>query len=276
MNAVRRTSFHVEEEKHLLRALLYFDIFDYPLTALEVAKFSGAARPSLAQELLDKLEASKIVFQSEGFYSIQNNPALVLRRLKGNALAATKMKTAERFARIVSRFPFVRAVMLSGSISKNYMEEKSDIDYFIITEENRLWIVRTALALFRRVFLFNSHKNLCTNYFIDRHNLEIAEQNIFTAVELRTMIPLFGRDVVNNFYKANEWATSFLPNYSSNGADVNGRNSLLKKTTERLFAFKTIDKLNDWLMNRTIAYWKRKYQPQMASADFKIAFRSTV
>src|SRR6185369_15787589 len=184
MNAALQSSYFSEEEKNFLKALLYFDIFYYPLTAEEVVRFSPVVVNSSPYHFLERLVSQKLLFQFQNFYSLQDDSQLAVRRFKGNALANKKMKTARRFSKLVSLFPFVRAVMLSGSISKNYMDENSDIDFFIVTEVNRLWVVRTALAIFRRIFLFNSHKNLCTNYFVDNHNLEIRDKNIFTAIEL--------------------------------------------------------------------------------------------
>ena len=54
----------------------------------------------------------------------------VERRLKGEEHAADALKTAMKYTARISRFPFVRGVSLSGSLSKNYMDSESDIDYF--------------------------------------------------------------------------------------------------------------------------------------------------
>lgn len=275
MNAARQTSYIEAQEKHFLRALLYFDIFDYPLTAAEVVQYSPAVINFSTERFLENLVSRKILFRFENFYSLQDDPRLAVRRMKGNALAEKKMKTAKRFSRLISLVPFVRAVMLSGSISKGYMDENSDIDYFIVTETNRLWIARTMLAIFRRVFLFNSHKNLCTNYFIDNHNLEIGEKNIFTAIELRTTKPMFGASTIEKFHAANAWALSFLPNFVlQNGTASNG-DFFLKTTVEKIFSLRMVDHFNAWLMKKSLDYWKRKYGQIVHPTDFEIAFRST-
>ena len=53
-------------------------------------------------------------------------------------------------ASIIAAFPFVRAVGISGSLSKQYADENSDIDYFIITAANRLWIAKNLPAYFQK------------------------------------------------------------------------------------------------------------------------------
>jgi len=275
MNAALQSSYFSEEEKNFLKALLYFDIFNYPLTAEEVVRFSPVVVNSSPYHFLERLVSQKLLFQFQNFYSLQDDSQLAVRRFKGNALANKKMKTARRFSKLVSLFPFVRAVMLSGSISKNYMDENSDIDYFIITEANRLWIVRTALVLFRRIFLFNSRKNLCTNYFVDSQNLEIIDKNIFTAIELCTTKPMFGQYTIEKFQAANTWAFLFLPNFRLENGAIPNKEFFLKTMAEKIFSFKAINRFNEWLMNKSIAHWKRRYPHEVHPTDFEIAFRST-
>jgi predicted nucleotidyltransferase len=275
MNAARQPVSFVEEEKHILRTLLYFDIFNYPINEKEIIRFSRSPFDFSISQILENLSAQRIIFKFQNFYSLHDEPKLVLRRLKGNELAEKKIKTANRFSRLIASFPFVRAVMLSGSISKGYMDEESDIDYFIITEANRLWFVRTALALFRRIFLFNSHRNLCTNYFIDCENLEIVEKNIFTAIELCTLKSMFGKSEIKKFQSCNEWTLSYLPNAQLENVEIKAESFLLKRAIEGILSLKIIDLFNEWLMHKTILYWNKKYRSHLDSGDFEIAFRST-
>jgi hypothetical protein len=261
------------EEKSFLRALLYFDIFSYPLTEQELIQFS----PSLVQqpaEVLKKLTQEELIFKVGDFYSLQNEPLLVERRLKGNALADKRMKNAHRFSKIVAAFPFVRAVLLSGSISKGYMDEKSDIDYFIITEAERLWIVRTALAVFRRVFLFNSHRHLCTNYFIDTDNLLIPDQNYFTAIELCTVVPMFGNSVIERFRADNLWVKNFLPACHHRSFESNENHFFLKRFFEKITPPRFASMLNLWFMKSTLRHWRKTYASELSTNDFEIAFRT--
>lgn len=262
----------IQAEKSILRALLYFEIFNYPLTAQEIACFSDCASPSLAAHL-ESLEKNNLVFKSDHFYSLQSDPSPIRRRKNGNALAEIKLKTAQRFSRVISWFPFVRAVMLSGSISKGYMDEKSDIDYFIITKPGRLWMVRTSMALFRRVFLFNSHQNFCTNYFVDETALEIEEKNIYTAVEIITLKPMFGKVTVDRFQEANRWCQHYFPNrVIPNG--INKKNEVwLKKAAEKILSHSWFDKLDTFLMNHSVKRWNKIYG-HYDQKDFKIAFQS--
>jgi len=82
------------------------------------------------------------------FYCLFNNYALAERRKKGNDAAAKLLKKADKAANFIAAFPFVKGVAISGSLSKKFADEDADIDFFIITAANRLWLARTFLHLF--------------------------------------------------------------------------------------------------------------------------------
>ncbi|MCZ7615831.1 MAG: nucleotidyltransferase domain-containing protein [Ignavibacteriaceae bacterium] len=135
----------------VIRTLAYYDIFYYPLTADEIYHNLGDNHTSIVEveNILEKLSADKLVFRKGKFYQLNNNDEFIVRREKGNKLAEKRLKTAQRVSGIVSRFPFIRGIMLSGSISKGFMEEDSDIDYFVITHPDRVWISRLILMLLK-------------------------------------------------------------------------------------------------------------------------------
>ena len=143
--------------KHdILATLSYFDIFDYPLTQGEIYQFLGKSH--LQPEFhvgLNQLVFESWIYKFDEFYTLQDNYSLVSRRRKGNARAREMLRTAEKIAGFLSGFPFVRGIAVSGSLSKNFADENSDIDFFIIMAPNRLWLGRTILHCFKKLtFLF--------------------------------------------------------------------------------------------------------------------------
>lgn len=263
----------------MLRTLLYFDIFNYPLKTDEIIRFLGTPNIRSMQALheqLDDLVAQKQVFRFGEFYSMQDDETLVERRKKGNGEAERCLALAFRKAKLIASFPFVRGVLASGSLSKGYMDEKSDLDFFIITKPGRLWIARTLLVMYKRIFLFNSHKYFCVNYFIDSDHLEIEEKNLFTATELATVIPLYGKEHYENLHRKNHWLLNFFPNYKLRPTkDV----SASTVGTFRAFIERVIDSLGgDWFeqhfMRMTWERWMKMYGDQYSQGDFKVAFKT--
>lgn len=263
-------------ETGVIRTLLYFDIFHYPLTLEEVVKFHPLKHHRKdVVHAISFLRNKLVVFKHDNYYSLHPDNGFVQRRKAGNELAKKRLKTAKKFSWLISQFPFVKAIMLSGSLSKDYMEANSDIDYFIITEPGRLWLTRGFLALFKRLFLLNSHKFFCTNYLIDSQSLEIEEKNIYTAIETATLIPVYGKELYAKFINKNQWTKHHLPNLElQRTAFITENVSGIKIFIERIFSGKMGEKLDLLFMKLAMQRWKKKFGNSFSSADFELAFKS--
>ena len=90
------------------------------------------------------------------------DPSILNRRIQGEQKAEEALKIARKQANFIAKFPYVQSVCVSGSLSKNYFDKKSDIDFFIITTPNRLWICRSLLVAWKKIFLMNSFSNYFT------------------------------------------------------------------------------------------------------------------
>ena len=250
----------VMKEK-LVSTLLYFDIFSYPLTQEELLLFAGIPQSQAAKALqdLEELVARCMLNYTRGFYYVGNNDSLIDKRIKGNERARSRMRAARFHSRIISHFPFVRAVMLSGSISKGYMGKRDDIDYFIVTKPGRLWIARTLLVLFKKIFLFNSYRNFCINYFVDEDNLHIHEKNRFTATEIAFLVPVYKKEVHRKMLKANRWIEQYYPLFSQNGEHPIEKDSLFKRFFELLLDNKLGDRLEGYLLELSQKVIQKKF-----------------
>jgi len=265
-------------DEHILRTLLYYDIFHYPLKADEVRRFLGAPleHEDYVHSRLKVLTAHRYISQFGDFFGIQDSEHDAVRRAKGNAEAERLTGLARKKARFIGSFPFVRGVMASGSLSKGYMDEKSDLDFFIVTAPGRLWIARTLLVMYKRIFLFNSHKYFCVNYFVDEHHLEIEEKNLFTATELATALPLYGPEHYSNLLKANPWLTDFFPNFRPRPTDDVARSKQrgIKKILEACFNLAPFSRLDHHFKKMTLQRWEKLYRREYSDADFRVAFKT--
>ncbi|MEL7003069.1 MAG: nucleotidyltransferase domain-containing protein [Bacteroidota bacterium] len=266
------------EPSFIVKTLMYFDIFDYPINREEILKFAFEPidKPNEIDGLLDRLVSQKLIFKHGEFYGMQDDPSLVERRLKGNAMAEGKIKLSYRISRLIYQFPFVRGVMLSGSISKGYMDEKSDIDYFIITAPERLWVARMLLVLFKRIFFFNSHKYFCVNYFIDTDHLEIEEKNRFTAIESVTLIPTVCTTLYTYFRQSNDWAKNYFPNFPSRDKSSiqNPKTGPIKYLLELCLNNRLGNALDRYFMKITLRRWNQKFKGSYSDEDFEVAFKT--
>jgi hypothetical protein len=245
-----------------LKVLAYFDLFNYPVTTEEIRFFlDKEVRESDLQAGLEALIDQRILFRLEGFFALRDEPKMVERRLKGNKHADELLKIAAKGSRLLFQFPFVRAVGISGSLSKHYADEHADIDYFIITRSNRLWIARTFMHLFKKLSYLTGRQHwYCMNYYVDEEALEIEEKNIFTATELITLLPACGNGSLTKFFDANDWVTNYLPHYRDRQrqAIANTYPGRIKKALEWLFDNRAGDWLDDYLRRLTTRRWQKK------------------
>jgi hypothetical protein len=246
----------------ILRVLIYFDLFDHPLTERELRCFTpGHPTDQDWADTLTRLLRRHIIFRINGFYSLRNEPPLCERRLAKNRQAELLLRTATETSGLLYRFPFVRGILISGSLSKHVAEEDGDIDYFIITAPGRLWIARSLLHLFKKITFLKARQHwYCMNYFIDERALEIQEKNFYTAMELVTLLPFHGDGVLESFREANRWAWSYFPSADWPSPVPRCRliRSPLKIMMERVLECLLPDRLDDWLMNVTSRRWARK------------------
>jgi hypothetical protein len=262
----------------IIRTLAYYDIFSYPLTAEEIYYNLGNNHTSLEEITyeLKNLTSNNIVYSKGEFFQLIDDEKYIHRRRNGNELAKKRLKTARKVSDFISRFPFIRGILLSGSISKGFMEVDSDIDYFVITHPNRVWFSRLMLMLFKKIFLFNSKKIFCINYFVDSENLEIEEKNIFTATEIVTLLPTFGKDIYEEFYKKNFWVKQFYPNYPKRETKevIDRKNGNIKLLLEKILGKKFGDKIDDFAMTIFDKFNRTKYK-NYDKEEFLVAFKSS-
>ena len=258
-----------------LKTILYFSIFNYPLKLEEICNYSVSKDKESIQKDLDELVAKKVIIKLDDFYLIDNNLKAIEKRKKGNQMALKALIKAKERATFISKFPFVEAVGVSGSLSKGYYDADSDIDFFVITKPNKLWICRTFLMLYKKIFLFNSRKYFCINYFMSSNSLEIAEKNRFTATEIKSLIPFQGKSTFQTFYEKNIWVTDVLGEITPQLESVeNIQKPLLTRFLETIFSTRLGNALDALFKRGTIYFWKIKFK-QMSEEDFKIALKST-
>lgn len=260
-------------KRNILASLAYFDMFDYPLTYSEIFLFLGDKYPQ--SEFCDAVQSlvyHKMIYQFDRYYSIKNNFELVARRNNGNAKAAELIKKAKEVASLLIKFPYVRGVGISGSLSKNFADDKSDIDLFIITEKNRLWVARSLMHCFKKfTFLVNKQHHYCMNYYIDEEQLQIVEKNIYTAIEVDTLIPLEGDNAFERFYAANSWTRGLLPNKTLRLANTKPlKKHLFKSLIETLLNNRAGNWIDNLLMRITAGRWDKKTKMK------KVNMRGTV
>jgi hypothetical protein len=257
-------------KNNILKTLLYYDIFSHPLKDEEIFTFlpeNSVTKDYVYNILKESAGKDETGFaEKDGYYYVKPNEKNVCRRKSKESYSRRMWKAAWWVTHIIKRFPYVRSVLITGSLSKNSSDESSDLDFMVITEKGRLWIARTMLMLFKKIFLFNSKKYFCINYFITDDYLEIEDKNFFTATEVAHIKATYNTSLMNRFIEANLWIKKHFPNYvlldpalHTAGCRTQNRRSILQIIAEALVPKGFAEKTDIKLMNKMIEHWNKKY-----------------
>lgn len=221
-------------EQSILAALVYFDIFDYPLTLLEVHRYllrvgdnSPAKQYTLGevQSALDTSEAlQKAVRFKNGLFYLRGREQILRTRAERFIAAADKYRRASRIVgRWLSYVPFIRLVAVCNSLSFNAARAASDIDLFVVTKKGGVWWARLfALTVLKLLWLRpgqNGVKNkICLSFFVDDEHLNLkpvqaGPEDVYFPVWLGAVYPLYDAGgYYERLWRANNWAREYLIN----------------------------------------------------------------
>lgn len=214
----------------IVRTILYADIFDYPLTSYEIWKWLIAGKGKITftdissilenEKTNSRSKLFKIIEEKEGYYFLKNKKKLVTLRKNRSSYSAAKIKLAHTYTFLLRFFPFIKLVGISGGLALKNADENDDIDLFIISKHEFIWLARfisiiiMELLKVRRKPSSDSVKNLvCLNMFMDESSLLLPsnERDIFSAHEVVQMYPIWSRGTIyNTFLYKNRWVQQYL------------------------------------------------------------------
>ena len=203
-----------EIEQAIVNTVSYVDTFDYPLTIAEIHRYL-IKLPLSSGKLQESLNISALIphrLQRVGkYYMLPGREAIVAIREERQAKAERLWPRAGHYRRPIARMPVVRLVAGTPPPAGHNVGPQEDIDYFVVTADDRLWVCRAFVILIVR-WAARRAVTLCPNYFLAERALRIQTRNLYTAHEITQMIPLFGLPVYHTLRRLNPWTHRFLPN----------------------------------------------------------------
>lgn len=223
-------------EKSILQTLAYFDLFNYPLTPEELFVYLWKP-PQMRREdcemIAKNLAQKRNIGNKNGYYFLAGRENIIADRERGQTYGKQKIIKAGRAARLIREVPFLKAIFISSSVAAGTALPSSDIDFFIITETKRIWLVRFFTNLILRllglrVYGSKIKDKICLCYFVDTDHLNMApvrtcEEDIHNAYWLHQMLPIYDpQNYYARFIQANRWTERLLPNIRGLARDATG------------------------------------------------------
>ena len=238
----------------VLKTIRYFNFFNYSPSFEEVYNFlEKKSTKKKVEETLKSLEDKNKIKKEKDLNNVTRYTLHVTRNntVGEYSINKSKVKTQKSevekynekyffsqkklqnwrfrlYIKILSVFPQIKLVGLSGSLAMMNAGEDDDIDLFIITSKNRLFtgrfiaIILAKILMIHRSYLVGyklqvaSYTNkICLNLFFDERNLVIPKfkKNVYVAHEVIQMKPIFNKDnIYERFLRANSWVFKIFPN----------------------------------------------------------------
>ncbi len=260
-------------QRAIIETIAYSDFYDYPLTIEEIWRYLPVRAASM-DDVRNALSGQKVVEQSGKYYHLPGRGQIVLLREERARLAAEKWKEALKYGRLLSWLPFVRMLCVTGSLAMNNVADAGDIDWMIVTANDRLWLCRAMVLLVARLAALQGVR-LCPNYLVSASALSLPEKSLYSAHELTQMVPIFGLSVYKALRAENGWAEEFLPNAAGRPAVYAELDfdrplmpvNFLRRLEEAVLASLVGTWLENWEMRRKIKKLRGEQQDSLES-DF--------
>lgn len=249
-------------EKKLLKTIKYFTFFSYApsfeqihtflpvkITKIQLKKRLDqmVREGQLIKKTVNKNNLAKISnfsFLSSNFslltlelYTLPPHRILFKKRIDRAILSKNKVNKVSHYLKILSSFPQINLVGLSGAVAVEGASKTDDVDLFIIAGQGRLWTARFLAVFLAELFGLRRRRKakkvkdkVCLNLFFEESNLSVlkSKRNVYVGHEILQMKPLVNKDrVYERFLAANSWAYGIFPNVRPIGrGEIGMRRSL--------------------------------------------------
>ena len=208
-------------ELAIVRTIAFFDLFDYPLTSYEVWQYLSIKT--------DLKTVNNVLWHGilgissrHGFYCLAGKEGLVEIRMNRYNYTDEKMKIALRIVRFFKFIPWIKMIAIANSIGSHNLRSSGDIDFFIITRPNRIWLTRLFCAGSMKLMNLrptekNKKNKICLSFYTTTDNLDLSSLRIEDDIKFNYwasfLVPIF--DTSSTYEKlvsANAWLINIFPN----------------------------------------------------------------
>jgi len=213
----------------------------------------------------DSLVAKGFLGFKNGFYFLSGRDALFDLRIEREKISAQKWKKLLKIARWFQAVPYLRAILVSGSMSINNADKESDFDILSVARSGRLYTCRIFLCLVASVFRsrrtrfdLTAPDKFCFNHYITDGALNIKYESLYNAQTYIGLKPVISKDdVFNKFYEDNNWLTKYV-------VGPVATQDFVSRSISPSVVLSSIAKLAEILLDSflgdKIEYWLKKYQ----------------
>lgn len=133
-----------------------------------------------------------------------------------NDEVSKRLNKLRKYLPVFIACPYARAIFLGGSVSLGSAAAESDIDIFVVSKNNRVWLSKLFMASIlsivgERRTRQNFSEKFCLNVFLSNKNPILPHQDNIGASFYKNLIPVWSENEneIKNFWEVNSWIKNF-------------------------------------------------------------------
>lgn len=210
-------------EKAVLATLAFFNIYKIPVRKDRIycLLYQYKVDYSEFENTLLRLVQEKRIYSEGDFFALFSWEAKQLEERK--LFAAKQWRKIDKFFWILYLLPFVKQLSVINSLAMGNTNEKSDIDFFVVTRAGLLYTTRSLIIVLLKIFgLYKTRTKVkdrfCFGFYVDENRLGLSQVLIpggdpLFAFWFGSFMPLYGQDLYEKLVLANPWIYGYLPNF---------------------------------------------------------------
>jgi len=242
----------------ITNVVVFFDLFNYPLTVFEIWKNLNIKCSLLdVKKILEDENFSGHIQVYNGFYFLKGRQDIIKIRMARYNYTDRKFKRAMKISKIFRFIPWIEMIAIGNNIGEHNLKNNSDIDFFIITKQNRIWITRFFCVMIVKLLRLrptekNTKDTICLSFFISKDRMDLDRlmldnNDIYFIHWLSGLVPIYDAGAVyKKFIHSNRWIYKYLPNWRP--AQISKKRNLTKLPS--FVYYDLIDLLFGWLEER--------------------------
>lgn len=210
-------------QSRILAALLYADVFHYPLTVRELAEWIPSDKKfsfRVIQSTIQTLVRTHRIGYTPPFLYIAGHKQTIQYRIERLAASTSKWQKIRWVAKMLRFIPSIVLVGVTGGLAVNNADNHDDIDLLIVSKQHTLWMTRLLATVLVEIFSKRRHpadisvaNAICLNMFLTAKSLQIPkkEHGWYTAHEALQMVPLWERsNMYTRYLHSNNWVKKWF------------------------------------------------------------------
>lgn len=256
-------------EKAVMDTLCYRAIFNYPLSYYQLGTFL-ICKDKIKKEDFDKaleslVRRKRIIKDKSKRFLLKGINYVGWDRRNNDSV--TLLAKVEEIAEILKKIPWIKMIGVTGALAAYNAKEDDDIDIFIISQKNRLWLTRGFVFLILVILGElrkdeNSERKICPNLLISESNMKWKKKkrNVYVASDLVLLQPIFDKDnTYFRFLKKNKWIKKYFSHVNTSF------DNLRKIEKSKNFLMKWLESLA-YLMQH--GYMQKRRTEEIIKSDF--------